>query len=206
MAEQVYTIGHSTHATERLMALLASHGVTAVADVRSQPYSRRNPQFNRESLRGDLKSAGIAYVFLGRELGARPEDPTCYVDGQVRYDLLSRTALFQEGLARIAQGVGGQRIALLCAEKDPIRCHRAILVCRHLEACGIPTQHILEDGRLESHSAAVTRLLAELDIPEGDLFRSRDDLVVEAYSRRGTQIAYSETHPTGEATVRVVQR
>lgn len=206
MAEQVYTIGHSTHTKEKLIQLLTMHGVTAVADIRSQPYSRRNPQFNRESLRGELKTAGISYVFLGRELGARSEDRTCYIDGQVQYDLLSRTALFQEGLTRIAQGVGSQRIALLCAEKDPLTCHRAILVCRHLEVRGITARHILEDGRLESHAAAITRLLAELDLPERDLFRSRDDLITEAYSRRGQQIAYSEKHPVGEETTRVVQR
>src|SRR5260370_36793628 len=117
MAEHVYTIGHSTHSTEKLIQLLAGHGVTALADVRSQPYSRINPQFNRESLRTELKTAGIAYVFLGRELGARAEDRGCYIDGQVQYDLLARTPLFQKGLTRIAQGISGHRVALMCAEK-----------------------------------------------------------------------------------------
>lgn len=206
MTEHVYTIGHSTHSTEKLIQLLAGHDVNAVADVRSQPYSRFNPQFNRESLRAELKTAGIAYVFLGRELGARAEDRGCYVDGQVQYDLLARTALFQEGLTRIAQGIGENRIALMCAEKDPLTCHRAILVCRHLGVRGITAQHILEDGRLESHEDAVTRLLAELDIPERDLFRTRDDLILEAYSRRGERIAYSEKQPAGEESARAVQR
>ena len=206
MAEPVYTIGHSTHSTEKLIQLLAGHDVTTVADVRSQPYSRTNPQFNRESLRVDLRTAGIAYVFLGRELGARAEDRGCYIAGRVQYDLLARTALFQEGLMRIAQGISSRRIALMCAEKDPLTCHRAILVCRHLAVRGIAAQHILEDGRLESHEDAITRLLAELDIPERDLFRTRDDLIIEAYSRRGQQIAYSEKQPTGEESAAGVQR
>lgn len=206
MADLVYTIGHSTHSTEKLIELLAGHDVTAVADVRSQPYSRINPQFNRESLRADLKTAGIVYVFLGRELGARSDDRSCYVEGKVQYDLLARTALFQEGLRRLAQGIRSHRIALMCAEKDPLTCHRAILVCRHLAGLGIGAQHILEDGRLESHDDALTRLLAELGIAERDLFRSRDESIVEAYSRRGQQIAYAEKEPTSEEPVLRVQR
>lgn len=206
MADLVYTIGHSTHSTEKLIELLAGHDVTAVADVRSQPYSRFNPQFNRESLRADLKTAGIVYVFLGRELGARSDDRSCYVEGKVQYVLLARTALFQEGLRRLAQGIRSHRIALMCAEKDPLTCHRAILVCRHLAGLGIGAQHILEDGRLESHDDALTRLLAELGIAERDLFRSRDESIVEAYSRRGQQIAYAEKEPTSAEPVLRVQR
>ena len=175
MTDLVYTIGHSTHPAEKLIHLLVGHAVTAVADVRSQPYSRFNPQFNRENLPTDLKVAGISYVFLGRELGARPENRSCYVQGKIQYDLLARTVLFQEGLTRVAQGISNHRVALLCAEKDPLTCHRAILVCRHL---------------------------AEIGITERDLFRSRDELVVEAYSRRGDQIAYAETEPSSSGLVR----
>jgi len=196
MSEHIYTIGHSTHSKEKLVELLAQHDVTAIADVRSQPYSRMNPQFNRESLRVDLKAAGIAYVFLGRELGARTEDRSCYIDGKVQYGLLARTPLFEQGLTRIQQGLSEHRIALMCAEKDPLTCHRTILVCRYLAARGITAQHILEDGRLESHAEAMTRLLAEVGMGERELFRSRDDLIVEAYSRREQQIAYSEKVPS----------
>jgi uncharacterized protein (DUF488 family) len=207
MTDCVYTIGHSTHSTDRLIQLLIGHGVTALADVRSQPYSRVNPQFNRESLRTAMKTAGISYVFLGRELGARPADRRCYIDGQVQYDLLARTALFQEGLARVAQGLTSHRVALMCAEKDPLTCHRTILVCRHLRAvCSISAQHILGDGRLESHEDALTRLLTELNMRDRDLFQNWDDLVLEAYSRRGQQIAYNEKQPEREKTSSEVHR
>lgn len=192
MSDLVYTIGHSTHSAERLISLLAGHQVTAVADVRSRPYSRMNPQFNRENLRTSLKAAGIAYVFLGHELGARPEDRGCYVDGKVQYDRLARTALFHEGLRRIAQGLNRHRIAMMCAEKDPLACHRSILVSRHLVDRGIPVQHILEDGALESHGDMISRLLVALALPEQDLFRPRDEVIAEAYMRRGEQIAYTE--------------
>jgi uncharacterized protein (DUF488 family) len=132
MPSFVYTIGHSNHRIEKFIELLSAHNVTAIADVRSHPYSRFNPQFNREKLRTALRTAGAAYAFQGRKLGARSEDPNCYVNGKVQYDLLARTPLFKEGLARLVLGADSHRIALMCAEKDPLTCHRAILVCRHL--------------------------------------------------------------------------
>jgi len=206
MPDFVYTIGHSTHSMERFIELLGTHGVTAVADVRSRPYSRFNPQFNRESVRADLKKRGISYVFLGRELGARCEDRTCYVDGRVQYDLLARTGKFQEGLTRVAEGARRHRIALMSAETDPLTCHRAILVCRHLATRGIAAQHVLEDGRLESHDDALSRLLAELGIGERDLFRPRDELIAEAYDRRGQEITYTKNVPSSEEPVRGAER
>jgi uncharacterized protein (DUF488 family) len=196
--DRVYTVGHSTHSIETLIEILARHQVTAVADVRSNPYSRMNPQFNRERLRPNLSAAGIAYIFIGRELGARTDDRSCYREGRVQYDLLARTALFQAGIACIAEGISNHRIALMCAEKDPLTCHRAILVCRHLAARGVGAQHILEDGKLESHADALARLLAEFGLAERDLFRSRDELIGEAYLRRGQQIAYSEKEAAPE--------
>jgi uncharacterized protein (DUF488 family) len=191
MPSTIYTIGHSTHALEHFIHLLTAHGVTAVADVRSRPYSRFNPQFNREDLQAALKDAGVAYVFLGRELGARPDDPSCYLAGTVRYDRLAGTRLFRDGLARVIEGGHRYRIALMCAEKDPLTCHRTILVCRHLAERGVAVQHILEDGRLESHEAAVARLLDELGLGQRDLFRTRDELIADAYAQRGEQIAYT---------------
>lgn len=193
MNDVLYTLGHSTHTAEKVIELLRQHGVTAVADVRSQPYSRMNPQFNREAFCSRLKDAGIAYVFLGRELGARSEDRACYENGKVQYDRLARTPLFAAGLERILCGMRTQTIALMCAEKDPLTCHRAILVCRHLAKRGVKIAHILGDGRLESHDDAVSRLLRELELLESDLFRSRDQVVDEAYARRGQQIAYVES-------------
>ncbi len=206
MKDVLYTIGHSTHAAEKVVELLRRHGVTAVADVRSQPYSRMNPQFNREAFCSQLKDAGIAYVFLGRELGARSEDRGCYVEGKVQYDRLAQTALFRTGLDRVTQGMKSHRVALMCAEKDPLTCHRTILVCRHLVARGLEVAHILEDGRLERHEDAVSRLLRELGFSEQDLFRTREQLVDEAYERRAQQIAYTESGPSEEHESRGVAR
>lgn len=190
MTGTVYTVGHSTHTESVFLDLLHRHQITMVADVRSQPYSRFNPQFNRENLDLALKRAGIAYVFLGRELGARTKDPSCYVEGKVDYGHLASTELFRNGLARIEELMETQQVALMCAEKDPLTCHRAILVARHLREDGTDIQHILDTGDLESHDATVMRLLGELKMPSHDLFWSDEDLVAEAYRRRGADIAH----------------
>ena len=130
----VLTIGHSTHSMERFVMLLSQHRVTAVADVRSTPYSRFNPQFNRETLKEDLRKDGIHYVFLGQELGARSDDRSCYEKGRVQYSRLARTERFRHGVGRVVRGSETYQIALLCAEKgaSAIKCWwlpRNPLVC-----------------------------------------------------------------------------
>jgi Uncharacterized conserved protein len=202
MPDTVYTIGHSNHALEIFIDLLRAHGITAVADVRSHPVSKFNPQFNRYGLRVQLKLAGLAYVFLGRELGARPEDESCYINGKVQYDLLARTPLFQEGLSRIIKGARSHRIALMCAEKDPLTCHRAILVCRYLAVQGISSQHILENGRLEGHDEALSRLLEELGLSEANLFTNRNQALLHAYDQRAKEIAYARKFSPMQSFVR----
>lgn len=186
----VYTLGHSNHAIGTFIELARQHRGTAIYDVRSQPYSRFNPQFRREALRGVLAESGISYMFLGQELGARSADPLCLVDGKVAYDRLAKTAFFRHGLERIVDGMTSHRIALICAERDPLRCHRTILVGRHLRERGIDVRHILADGSLERHGAAMERLLRELGMTEPDLFRPREAVEAEAYRRRGDAIAF----------------
>jgi uncharacterized protein (DUF488 family) len=201
MNQPIYTIGHSTHTVEVMTHLLKRHGITAITDVRSQPYSKVNPQFNRETLLPVLKELGIGYVFLGRELGARSEDSSCYVNGRVQYDRLARSERFQQGLQRVIEGMDTYRIALMCAEKDPLRCHRAILIARHLVARNVEIQHILGSGQLESHEAMIARLLGEVGYPESDLFRSGDEIIAEAYRRRAQEIAYVDSdHRTMNTT------
>ena len=122
----VLTIGHSTHAPGAFLALLRQYDVTAVADVRSAPYSRFNPQFNREPFAEALGTEGVRYVYLGNELGGRSEDPVCYEDGRIRYDRVAATESFRSGLARVVDGAARHRIALMCAEKEPLDCHRTL--------------------------------------------------------------------------------
>ena len=188
----LYTIGHSDHEASDFVSLLTRHGVTAVADVRSHPYSRFHGQFNREILSERLKRAGIDYVFLGRELGARRAERESYRDGQARYDLIAGLPAFQQGLDRIRCGLSNRRIALLCAEKDPITCHRAILVCRHLRNDAIDIRHILGDGSIETTEDAEARLLDSVGLPSEHLFRTRADLIEEAYDLQSDRIAFRE--------------
>jgi uncharacterized protein (DUF488 family) len=199
MSDVVFTIGHSTHPLDRFIALLKQHGITALGDIRSRPYSKMNPQFNRENLKQSLQENGIAYIFLGRELGAQSNDPSCYRCNKLQYDRLAQTDLFRRGLERVRVGMHGYRLALMCAEKEPLECHRTILVARCLGALQITVEHILEDGSLESHNKALRRLLALLRLPEHDLFRSREDMIVEAYRIQGERISYDLSQAPSDA-------
>lgn len=186
----VFTIGHSTHSLAAFVVLLKLHDISVVADVRSAPYSRVAPQFNKEALERDLKANSIRYVFLGRELGARSEDRTCYENGRVQYARLARTDLFRKGIERIVRGANNYRITLMCAEKEPLECHRTLLVARALVEQGLQVAHILPDGRPESHRDSMERLLNVVGLPQEDLFRSWEELISEALIRQEERVAY----------------
>ena len=192
MAEPLFTVGHSNHTIEHFLGLLRRHGVTVACDVRSDPFSRYSPQFSRDPLRESLRVAGISYLFLGKELGARSENRACYRSGKVQFELLAREPVFLEGLARLLEGVRRQSVALVCAEKDPLDCHRAILVARKVHEAGVSVAHILADGELESHAELEKRLLKHLHIPSGDLFRTPRECLDEAYEIQGGRIAYQD--------------
>ena len=186
---RIFTIGHSNHSLKQFVALLLQHGITAVADVRSAPYSRFCPHFNRAALVAGLEAHDIRYSYLGRELGGRSDDPACYEDGQIQYDLVARTNLFREGLTRVVDGAERYRIALMCAEKEPLDCHRTLLVARALVATGVAVVHVLADGELEPHEKTMDRLLAELS-PNGDLFQPPEELLARAITLRAQRVAF----------------
>lgn len=191
---KIMTIGHSIHPIAEFLDLLSENGVTAIADVRSSPFSRHAPQFNRDALKLALKQAGIAYVFLGNRLGARSDDPCHYDRGKVVYERLAASAGFREGIDRLLAGAETYRVALMCAEKDPLTCHRTILVSRSLVEQGIAVDHILADGQVETHEEALVRLMHELGIGEKDLFASPAELREKAYREQEDRIAYVKPH------------
>ena len=199
---ELFTVGHSNLSIEAFISLLQQHEITAVADVRSHPYSRRFPHFSQPALKASLLNAGIRYVFLGKELGARPEDLSCYEGGKALYERIAATQVFFEGIQRLVKGVETYKIALMCAEKDPITCHRTILVCRQLRNFRLQINHILSDGSLESHQQLEERLLGKfnknLHQPiQLSLFESPEEEVdlEEAYNQQGNEIAYvKENH------------
>ncbi len=177
----IFTIGHSNHSLQGFLTLLSKHWVSAVADVRSAPYSRFRPHFNRDALATSLEPHGIDYVFLGRELGGRPDDPECYEGGRVDYERVARTSGFRDGIARVIGGAARHRIALMCAEKEPLDCHRTLLVARALDEAGVAVAHILADGGIEPHGKTMDRLLVAFDLnPHGDLLQPRKDVVAHA--------------------------
>ena len=188
----VFTMGHSNHSLDVFLVLLRMHGIDEVVDVRSAPYSRYSPHFSRKALARALEEAGIGYVFLGGELGGRPTDLSLYdADGRVRYDLVARTTSFDEGIGRVLCNADQRRVVLMCAEKAPLDCHRTLLVVRALVERGVAVEHILADGSVEVHGAAMDRLLARFKLsPGGDLLRSRDEMIAEAVDRQAKRVAY----------------
>lgn len=195
----IFTIGHSTHSIENFLSLLGRHRVTAIADVRSKPASRFNPQFNREALTRSVESVGIKYVFLGRELGARSNDPTCYVEGKVQYERLAQVEGFQEGISRLLQGRSTESIAVMCAEKDPLDCHRTLLVARALAERSAEVGHIAADGSVERHADAMLRMMLLHGLAEDDLFQTFDERLQMALERQEDKIAYVEPTSVREA-------
>lgn len=187
---QVLTVGHSNHSLDRFLELLKDNQITALADVRSMPYSRFNPHFNREPLKESLLANGIRYAFFGQELGGRSDDPACYHNGRVRYDCLAQSDGFHWGIRRVMHSAVSYRIALMCSEKDPLECHRTLLVARELTAQGVEVQHILGNGALETHAEAMERLLDIIGLPHHDLFRSSEELIAQALASQEERVAY----------------
>lgn len=149
-AAEVFTIGHSNVEAERLIELLRQHAIAVVVDVRSAPYSRYCPQFNKENLRRVLQAAGIAYVYGGAKLGGRPQDPECYGEGRVRFALIEARPWYREGIERLLEIAREQRCAIMCAEEDPAHCHRHHLVSQTLLRMGVRVWHIRGDGQTEA--------------------------------------------------------
>ena len=188
----ILTIGHSNHSPTEFITLLKQHCVDEVADVRSAPYSRYASQFNLRPLENALETAGMSYVFLGGELGGRPADRSCYdANGRVIYERIADTDTFQDGLAYLIRNADERRIAVMCTEKEPLDCHRTLLVARALVERNTEVQHILADGSLEDHNATMSRLVDTLKMPQyGDLFRSRSEVIADALMIQEKRVAY----------------
>lgn len=192
--KELFTIGHSNHSLDHFIELLLEHRLSTIADIRSSPYSKYSPHFNRDVLDSALRNANIDYIFLGRELGAQRSEDDCYIDGQAKYDRIAQLSVFQRGLEMVLRRVENCRIALMCSESDPITCHRTILVCRELKRIcpGLKITHILGDGTEEGQDMSEKRLINLHKLqPElfGDL-TSTSGLIEKAYDLQAEKIAY----------------
>jgi uncharacterized protein (DUF488 family) len=158
---RLFSVGHSNHDLPAFLGLLRQNGVTALADVRSVPHSRRQPQFNREELERALSDADILYVFLGERLGGRPRSRDLYDDeGRVDYEKVRGTDFFRQGLDRLVCGLDEHTIAMMCGEADPLDCHRGLMIAPALVERGIAPGHIRKDGSVETTAEMERRLLA----------------------------------------------
>lgn len=189
-ARAILTVGYSTHEWPAFLALLRGAGVTAVADVRSHPQARL-PSYRQENLAPALRREGIAYVFLGTELGARRTEPGCYLEGRADYDLVAELPAFRDGITRLERGAAEHTIALLCAEKEPLDCHRGVLIARVLVEAGWRVGHVLADGSIEDHADTEKRLVARVGTdPLLDANQPWAELRDRAYRERGRETAY----------------
>lgn len=182
------TIGHSNLPADRFITLLRESKVSAVIDVRSVPFSRWCPWFSSKPLATRLAADGFAYLPLGDELGGRPRDPQLYCDGIVDYELMARRPEFRAGLDRVVDETRLRRVCLLCSERDPLDCHRCLLVGRALAGRGLTPGHILTDGTIEPHLVTEQRLL-KLAGGEADLFGDPAGRLADAYRQRAGRVA-----------------
>jgi uncharacterized protein (DUF488 family) len=196
MAPMLYTIGYSQHTQESFIEVLNQYCVEIVVDVRSSPYSVYKPEFNQNVIRNILQSNDIKYIFLGDHVGARFSDPLVYVNGVADYEKISKHKIFILGIERLKKGIENFTIALMCAEKDPIQCHRTILISRHLKNYA-NIQHILEDGNLESHDHIEQRLLHLFKLDQlllPGVTELANFPLAEAYKLQGQKIAFHAAH------------
>lgn len=188
----LYSIGYATKPIAVFLQQLHDYGITAVADVRSVPFSNAFFDYHQGAIAGHLKRAGIQYVYLGNELGPRSKVDAHYDDcGQIQFDRLMQAPLFLQGVERLQRGLQrGYRIALMCAEKDPATCHRSLLIGNALrQQLGMELNHITHDGGLEPQQALLERL-PELHQLEEDLFLSRDEKLDQAYRLQLKKTSY----------------
>lgn len=198
-----YTIGHSVHNTEQFIKLLKCHSIQWAADVRSTPYSQRNPQFNRELIKSDLEENGISYMFLGDSLGARYNDRNlCFPDKPVvDFRKIRELDSFKKGINRIITGINqGHRIVLMCSEKDPFNCHRFALISYALAKEEVTVKHILENGEVVLNEELEEKLLKKykLSYRQFTFFENpttKKNVIERGYVERNREVGFSREEP-----------
>lgn len=198
---QVFTIGHSTLSYESFFDLLKLHKVDAIADVRSSPFSKHFPHFNREQLQRELREDQVKYVFLGQELGGRPKGKQFFCDGVADYERMAKTREFSSGIDRVIEGAKSYRIAMMCSERNPLDCHRCLLVGRILHEHGIKVRHILGSGQLIDQQQIEAQLLQMAGKGDVDLFENSEKRLALAYRDRAQKVAFSDSQYAQKDTI-----
>ncbi|MDB4656009.1 DUF488 domain-containing protein [Flavobacteriales bacterium] len=156
----IYSIGHGNKKIEDFILELKTNGIEYLLDIRSKPYSKWNPQFNQNELKGALAASGITYVFVGDTLGGLPKDRSCYDENdKVVYDLIKDKDFFKEGLARLTTANEKQvPLAMMCSESKPEECHRSKLIGQELLKLDISVKHIVSTDRVKSQQTVMNEL------------------------------------------------
>lgn len=199
MKNVLYTIGHSNHTIERFIKLLKQHEINCVVDVRSNPYSRYNEQFNRENIKIQLNQNGIYYIFMGEEFGARRKEKELYtIDGYLDFEKTVKSSKFLNGVERIKEGLKRNfNIAIMCTEKNPIDCHRNIMIAKYFYDIGYEVKNILENGEIVEQQE-INRQLVDNYFPDRNQISflpeknldNYDELVKKAYKLKNKEIGY----------------
>ena len=193
-----FTIGHSNHSIETFIQLLKEYNINCLIDVRSMPYSKFHPQFNKDVLKESLQKKRIFYLYMGNLLGGRYTAPNLlYPDGKVNFKKVRETKNFKSGIDRIIQGLEeNYSIALMCSEKEPLNCHRFILISYELEKRGIAVKHILDTKNVVTNVEEEKKLINKyyknsLQISLFEPCLSQEELLEDAYEKRNKEIAYT---------------
>ena len=196
---RLYTIGHSQHKFEYFLSLLQKYDINYLLDVRSTPYSKYAETYNKDKLNYLLNQNHITYWPMGKYFGARREDKFLYSEsGYLDFEKVRKSELFQSGVRSVELGLQrGNQIVLMCTEKDPIDCHRAVMVAKAFFDNGIEVYHILSDGKIQTHTELEKRLLNKYypDRNQLDIFTyneklDNNKLLKDAYAKRNEEIGY----------------
>lgn len=194
----IFTIGYTSFLPADFINVLHHYGIKCLVDVRSMPYSQYHSEYNKETLEEALKKNGIVYRHYAAEFGARQENRVFYgPDGILDFEKFIRSDEFQSGIEKIKKGMEiGYTFALMCAEKDPINCHRAIMVGQGFKKAGFSVKHIRDTGEVETQEALEQRILDMYfkDRDQISLFsadeRDDEDLIEKGYVLRNKDIGY----------------
>ena len=189
---KIFSIGYAGLSQDAFLALLEKHQIACIADVRSSPYSKAFPNYNKENMPAWLRSQKIHYVYLGSELGPRSNNNEHYNDkGQVQFDKLSATENFDNGIRRLESGARKMNVAIMCAEKDPMTCHRSLLVAEYSKGSTLEFSHILQDGSLETHEEMIVRAMKLYQMAP-DMFTPLEECQKLTHAKLCDRYAYSK--------------
>lgn len=187
----IFSIGYSSFGNDaaQMIEILNEHEINVLIDVRSSPYSSYYTAFNKENLELSLKKENIYYRNYAKEFGARQEDLDLYPFGYLDFERFSKTDEFKSGVTRVENSLAhGYNVVFMCSEKEPVSCHRAILVTRAFSNLGYQITHLLPEKKSKTQADIETELLQMHPRSLFDDFN--EDEIVLAYRKQNEKIGF----------------